>query len=137
MKQLDCAYIQLMFQSLLVKFSRNQCVWVCAVVNEKGKYFLEKSVGKPVVVLIATCCYESIYLDNFYLVISLRDHISHWLGERNQFMRELNFELTGFFILCDQCTASYHDMIVASCYSQQINHKLLFCQNSRCYIECD
>ena len=26
-------------------------------------------------------------------------------------MRELNFELTRFFILCDQRTASYHDMM--------------------------
>ena len=41
------AYIQLMFQSLLIKFSRNQGVWACAGVNEKGKYFLEQSAGKP------------------------------------------------------------------------------------------
>ena len=36
-----------MFHSLLIKFSENQGVWVCAVVNEKEKYFLEKPAGKP------------------------------------------------------------------------------------------
>ena len=39
--------IQLMFQSLLIKFSENQGVWACAVVNEKGKYFLEKPAAMP------------------------------------------------------------------------------------------
>ena len=36
-----------MFQSLLIKFSENQDVWACAVVNEKGKYFLEKPAAMP------------------------------------------------------------------------------------------
>ena len=36
-----------MFQSLLIKFSENQDVWACAVVNEKGKYFLEKLAAMP------------------------------------------------------------------------------------------
>ena len=35
--------IQLMLQSLHIKFSENQGVWACAVVNEKEKYFLEKA----------------------------------------------------------------------------------------------
>ena len=35
--------IQLMLQSLLIKFSENQGVWSCAVVNEREKYFLEKA----------------------------------------------------------------------------------------------
>ena len=32
-----------MLQSLLIKFSENQGVWACAVVNEREKYFLEKA----------------------------------------------------------------------------------------------
>ena len=36
-----------MFQSLPIKFSENQGVWACPVVNEKGKYFLEKPAAMP------------------------------------------------------------------------------------------
>ena len=36
-----------MFQSLLIKFSKNQGLWAWAVVNEKGMCFLEKPAGKP------------------------------------------------------------------------------------------
>ena len=39
--------MQLMFQSLLIKFSENQGVWASAVVNKKGKYFLEKPAAIP------------------------------------------------------------------------------------------
>ena len=45
-----------MFQSLLIKFSKNQGLWACAVVNEKGKYSPEKParLESHVVVLPAT-----------------------------------------------------------------------------------
>ena len=45
-----------MLQSLLIKFSENQGVWACVMVNEKGKYFLEKParLESHVVVLLAT-----------------------------------------------------------------------------------
>ena len=39
--------IQLMLQSLLINFSKNQGVWACAVVNEREKYFLEKVALMP------------------------------------------------------------------------------------------
>ena len=39
--------IQLMLQSLLINFSKNQGVWACAVVNEREKYFLEKVAWMP------------------------------------------------------------------------------------------
>ena len=36
-------------------------------------------------------------------------------------MRELDFELTRFFVLCDQCTASNHDMMQLAAGSLIIN----------------
>ena len=66
-----------MVQSLLIKFSENQGVWACAVVNEKESISLKNRLQCHVVVLLAyLSCRESMspsdLLDNFYLVISFK-----------------------------------------------------------------
>ena len=65
---------EIMFHSLLIKFSENRDVWPCAVVNEYKKYFLEvptalKPCGRAAALVVLLAAVKALIhlLDNFTL----------------------------------------------------------------------
>ena len=75
--------IQLMLQSLLIKFSETKAYGHAGWLT-KGKSISLKKRPKCHVVMLLAAYPESInnLPDNFYLAFSLRDHTIYWLEER-------------------------------------------------------